>query len=60
MPQLQIKNLPGIDPNDRPDPDPATAVSPEGLRVLSLNRVQLDRGNIIKEASEVVVYQLFL
>ena len=47
----------GIDPNYHPNPDPATATSPEGRRVRFPNCIRSDTGRVIEEAPEGVVYR---
>ena len=52
--QHQIEILPVIDPNDRPDPDPATTASPEANRLQLLNHVHLYKWHVGEEAPEEV------
>ena len=42
----------GLDPNDRPNPDPVTAASTEGQRVRLPNCIRSDTGRIREEAPE--------
>ena len=42
----------GLNPNDRPNPDPATDVSPEGRKVRFPNCIRSDTGRIKEEVPE--------
>ena len=52
MYQLQIVNFPGINPDDRSNPELVTAASPEDRIVKLLNSFQLDTRIILEEALE--------